>query len=671
MSYITIDNVNILKKSQEIKENLKKHTAEISNFNILKGVEFDGVLWDFSRLNTLKRESVAYKFNFEYINSEFLYYIKLVILEELIYGVNKIQTIHKDFDIMKTFSNECIKLGIEIPILIDEEFLKKYILEKEKRCKYNYLERFLGSIIKLIKLIYEIKEIDYSKIVTYIEKKREYYRKFKMDKVVSEYIPDEFLNKMVSLAIEDSKNNQISVTNRIFCNLLIIVAETGMRIEELCLLERRKVEEIKVGKNKVAYLNFISTKGENKFSEKRETYCCLTELGYEAYRRAEVLVDELISGMRIEVRLKKYRKMAKEKGIELDKITPSTYKNVLSEKIINEMESDLRKFLFIGDTTYEKIMNTSSLKEYLNRFFIRHYEEFKEIHEKNKNEIPCFKIESQTRYEKYCGRGQKKLEAFEKISKKEFPLINFHRFRVTVCSKMYKKGIPLDFIREHMNHIYEDMTCQYIKNEKKISEMEENIEILNSITDEKGYIDEKLKNNLLDKNLDEKIKKINKFLKKRNINIKTDITKILKMLEKTNSNIVENEFGACVKAVISGVCKKRKYFNSEEKNYYIGLQLETFKFIDLNYERFLQKKLMIEHNEKIVKKNKELEFELNREIKNLKYFLNKTLIKEIKLLENELNIKGMNRVIAENKKIENIIRNIDNIKKEVQEWTKS
>lgn len=671
MSYITIDAKEIIENSQDIKGKLKEYSTEINNFNILKGIEFQDILWDFSKFNTLNRESVTYKFNFEYINREFLDYIKLVILEEFMYGANKIQTIHKDFDIMKTFSNECVKLGIENPKLINDEFLEKYILKKEKKCKYSYLDRFLNGIIKLIKLIYEIKECDCSKIIGYVKNKSAYYRSFKNDKVVSEYIPDEFLNKMVSLAIKDSKDEKISITNRIFCNLLIIVAETGIRIEELCLLETGKLEEIKVGENKVSYLNFISTKGENKYNEKRETYCCLTELSSEAYKRAENLVDELIPRMSMEARLKRYTVMATEKGIEIVTLNPNNYKDILSEKIINEIEKDLRKFIFIGDSTYKKIMNTDSLTDYLKRFFIRNYNEFKDIHEKYKDSIPYFKIESQSIYEKFCGRAEKKSERFDEINKKKFPLINFHRFRVTVCSKMYKKGIPLDFIREHMNHVYEDMTCQYIKTEKKINEMEENIEILNSITDENGYIDVELKNGLEDKTIEEKINKINKFLKKKNINIKTDITKILGILEKTNSTAVENEFGVCVKAVISGVCKKRKYFNLGEKNYYIGLELDTFKFIDLNYERFLQKKSIIEHNRKVVEKNKELEFELNREIKNLKYFLNKTLIKEIKLLEDELRIKGKNKVIEENRQIRKIILEIEKIKDEVEEWIKS
>ena len=667
MSYVVINDENIIENTQNVKEILKIYSTEINDFSIIKGIKFQDELWDFSKFNTLKRESIAYKFNFKQINIEFLNYMKLVILEDLMYSSKKIQTIHKNYDIMKTFINECLQIGATIPVLIDDDFLKKYILEKEKKCKYSYLTRFLMGIEKLIKLIYEVKESDYSKIIDYIEKKKVYYNSFKTDKSVSEYIPDDFLNKMISIAIKDSQNEKVSITNRIFCNLLIIVAETGMRIEELALLKTGQLEEIQVGENKVYYLNFISTKSEDKYSEQRETYCCLTELSSEAYKRAENLVNELIDKMSLNVRLKKYQAMAKEKGMKITKLKPSNFKKILSENTIKKMEGDLRKFIFVSESTYAKIMNTSSLKEYLCRFFIRNYSEFKEVYNKNKDNIPYFKIESKTRYEKYCGRGEKKLAEFDEIKKIEFPLINFHRFRVTVCSKMYKKGIPLDFIREHMNHVYDDMTCYYIKSEKKINEMEENIEILNSIINENGYIDENLTNEFSDEDVGDKVKKINKFLKKQDINIKVDINKILKMLEKTNTTVVENEFGICIKAVISGICKRRKYFNSGEKNYYIGLELETFKFIDLNYERFLQKKSVIEHNKIVVEKNKELKFELDREIKNLKYFLNKTLIKEIHLLEQELNKKGKNKVIEENTELSNIIYNIDNIKGEIEE----
>lgn len=671
MCSIRRNNQKMILETYKIRGLIKEKNNIINDFKLMNNIIFSDNIWDFSYLNKLNRESSNYKFNFSNISEEYLNYIKVIVLEEIIYSQKKIQTINKTFDILRTISNEFNTLGVISPILVNDTFIKDYINNKEKVNGYGYLSRVIPVLKQLLLLIYNLEEKCNDDIIRYLDYKYKYYNSLKHKKSSNEYIPDDFLNNLVSCAVKDGSNNKFKETYRIFSNLLIIVAETGMRIEELILLETNKLNTIKVGDKDVYYLNFISTKSASNDNGYKDTYCYLTDLAADAYKRAERIVNQLIDNMSLKVKFNLYRDIIKNemKDIDWDKLEINNFEEVLSGEQLESLNNLARRYIFISDHTCKKISHTSSLRDYMYRFVIRNNEILSESAKKNPEDISYLSVKSNSIFEKFYGRGEDIEISFEDIKDIKYPYVNFHRFRVTVCTKLYQKGIPLDFIRSHLNHLYDDMTCYYIKNEKIKNELEENIELLKDIVDENGYINKSLDDNDIDvMNIENKIKKINSFLKKNKLNIKSDLKKILVILNKTQTTIVENEFGVCVKSLISGICKKRKYFNSDRDNYYIGLELETFKYIDLNYERFKQKKEIIEHNKKLVKDDEELRFEFDREVKSLKYFINKTLVKELDLLENEINLNGMSNVIKSNENLEFIITNIAIIKGEINAW---
>ena len=52
---------------------------------------------------------------------------------------------------------------------------------------------------------------------------------------------------------------------------------------------------------------------------------------------------------------------------------------------------------------------------------------------------------------------------------KDIYYVTFHQYRVILATILYNKGFHLDFIRQHMNHLTEEMTQHYIRfNEIKI-----------------------------------------------------------------------------------------------------------------------------------------------------------------------------------------------------------
>lgn len=664
---------NCIRNFCDIKKANKEERDKL-NFLILENLYFNDDIWDFSKLNKYNRSEVNYKFKFSSIDNQYKYYAKLVVLNEVINNKCKIQTVHKYYANIVTIVNCFIREGVIDSSLISLSFIKKYISKIEKENSPSYVCRIAVVLNKLLKVIEEVENRELKIIIEYLDEKAKELDKFRGMKSQHEYIPDVFLDNLLKCAIDDSKNEKYNLTYRIFTCLLIILAETGMRIEELGLLESGKLNTIRVGGREVNYLNFISPKAGSGLSEVKFTYCYMTDLGTSAYRRAEELVNLLIKSLSNSVKDKLYLKILKENfpNKMTNEVNIENLNDGVDTETLKKIEQIAKRYLFISHITGMKIGDISNLWEYYMRFIINNYDKLSNINlsDKQQEELSYFNINSIGRFEKFFGRGNKKNANFDDIKEINYPYVNFHRFRVTVCTKLFKQGIPLDYIRNHMNHIENDMTIYYIKTEKIQDELKENIEMMKLVSDEEGYLKIEDENSEIDdiQNYNERVEKINKFLKTNKINLNTDINKIVRIFKNTNSFILDNDLGICLRTVVNGICNRQKYFSSLNDNYHIGLTLNTFKYIDCNYDRFVQKKIIIDHNRSIAKNDEDLKFEVERECKALVYFLEKTLLKEIELLENDISKFGKNDVISRFPNLREIVNKIEIIKKEVNLW---
>ena len=142
----------------------------------------------------------------------------------------------------------------------------------------------------------------------------------------------------------------------------------------------------------------------------------------------------------------------------------------------------------------------------------------------------------------------------------------------------------------------------------------------------------------------------------------------MKILLKTNTTIEENEFGICIRSIINGVCDRKKYFSSINDNYYIGIQLDSYDFLKDHYERFLQKKNIVIHNKRVSMNDSRYLNEYQRESKALSYYVEKTVLRELKLLEEDIKEFGVVDIIEKHPKLQSIIANFDKIKEELYLW---
>jgi len=342
----------------------------------------------------------------------------------------------------------------------------------------------------------------------------------------------------------------------------------------------------------------------------------------------------------------------------------------------DKLISEAKRYLYLGKYGL-LIRGTSQLRNSVKKFFIRHRNDIdlSKLTSKEKEQIRYYDINTRSIYEYYFNVDERKNLTFEEARKMKIPYVGLHQFRVTVCTKLFMQGVHIDYIVKHMNHLSEDMTAYYNKSEIFIDELKESIKLINDITNDQGmletdadkingaFIEEANKDELL-----EKIKRVNEFLNKNNLNINKDISKITKLLLKTNTTIEENDFGMCIRSIINGICEKKRYFSSLEDNYYIGVQLDTYKFLNNHYERFKQKRNVVLHNKQMSEKKSQYINEYNREKKALSYYVKKTVSKEIELLEDDIEEFGIDNIINRYPDLRDIVCNLEEIKGELKLW---
>ncbi|AIY81746.1 phage integrase family protein [Clostridium botulinum 202F] len=650
-------------------------------FDIDKYNKFENDIWDFNYENRNKRSLALYRVNFSNIREPFKKYCKILVLKEIKIKKVRISTCVKIINILKYICDRFYDLKIINVKLLNIVAVKSYFNECKDKNKPSMISKSSSILNKLVKVIEDIEKIDLSEIKKYLSEITSTYSKIRPYTAINEYIPDIFLNQIVSVAMKDIDDSNLNYPTRLVACLIVILANTGMRAEELSLLERNKLTTIKAGDKEVDFIEFLTFKTVGRGKQFRRTSCFLSEDGGVAYEKAEKLVDEFIDNLSKEIKEKVLYYFYSGKYIRNKKFLPKKYVDELKElpqNKIDEFTNEAKRYLYLGRYGL-LIRGTAQLRNSVKKFFVRHRNDFdlSALNSQEKTQIRYYSINSQSVYEYVFNFEERKKITFENAKNLKIPYAGLHQFRITVCTKLFMQGVHIDYILKHMNHLSEDMTVYYNKSETFINELEESIKLISDITKDNGHIEtniNKIDENLIDEYSDleiiKKIKKVNEFLEKNNININKDMHKIIKILLKTNTTIEENEFGMCIRSIINGICDRKKYFSSINDNYYVGIQLDNYKFIKNHYERFVQKKEVIEHNKKIADKDSRFTNEYQREVKALTYYVDKTLNREVELLEDDIDNHGIENIIERYPDLKNIINNIEEIKKDLSLWKK-
>ena len=324
----------------------------------------------------------------------------------------------------------------------------------------------------------------------------------------------------------------------------------------------------------------------------------------------------------------------------LTKIADLAYKKLesMTDKRRNEGNSN---YLFL--TNKKLRMDQSTLSKYITKFMLRNakelelinksYDGFKMISKRNKDQARIFS--------KYINF----LEHDEYIS-----VPKSHQFRVTVCNKLIKEGVQFGWVVEHMNHLSPEMTKHYIREDKA-----ENIELSRKFF--KGVLTSEFKP--IGEQAEQLVKKIDEFVEDSKFNIKKDLDEIIDYLA-GKVPIREKIDGFCIKSAFGKKCKYNEFMCAFDM---CPNHISCFINADITYGRFINKVKVIKYNE-----DNNFKREAMIEKTKLKKLINRSLEAELQELKNEINKHGEIEIIKDYPKLKNIVKDIDSIIMEVENW---
>ena len=683
------DNIEFLMNARKSRNNFnhtKNENFRISNSSIF----FNDDIWDFNYLNVNNRNRSKYRYDFTRIPSQFAFIIKHLILNEIFYKKNSFGSSLKVYDEVAKFLRGMDKMGISNVLMLDKKSIEMYINENQKTLSSNSVERICVNIEKVIELLEEITGKKFSGAKSFVKKTAKECRTFRdAYSAKNDYIPDAFLNQTISLAIKDMNDEDLDLGRRIAACLIVIIAETGMRGEEVSLLESGMLDTITIeSTNKVVnYLKFKTFKTQSNTGEYKETFCYLPPNATNAYITAEKLMNQVVDQKRSErAELRSIILAAgKEDALKKLEILPcgkpalSDLREMvenMSYEEIQQAQKNRRKYLYV-DWKWGRLKRGSQVfRNDLVSFYIRHKNDISldNINQSDIENLNQFMFTSESKFNREFTVDQRKKIKYKDVVDDTYYFVNPHRFRVTICTKLFSGNIYLDYIIKHMNHLSEDMTVYYNKAFQLKDELEESMKILALMSkDSNGLIETNIdkvnnvayKTLLSDSLLKKYIDKMNTFLEENDFNILTDIDIILKKLKKVSAPVAANDLGVCISIISQSVCEKREMFYSTLD---LQITLPTYKNINYTYDLYKERVKVVKHNKEISDKDNNYTNEYEREVNSLKYLVNGKLKKELELLQEDLDKHGYDSVIEKYPYLDYIIKDIAIINEEIKIW---
>jgi integrase len=616
----TIESVKELPTYEKVRAELVDiRPKTFVDFFVTPNVNFADDLWEFNEFKRFSGEDWAYTFDFTKLNTTYKNYAKYMILRALFNRHNKFTTAKPKLYVIKDFINYLSEHHMFYPNLIDTPFLEEFLADAPSERNLSHKKQAIKMFLSEIEL--RVSGVHFSECFKYLNKINSRKVKVEREKGKHKFVPIEIHNKIVSLAIKDLRNENLPLTRRTGACMIVLLAETGMRIGEFRILEVNRVDEISFeGETDVFhYLNFKTYKTV-KEKDFKWTRSFITENALLAYNTlTEIFKD----------RRKSQYLFVKENGTEVSK-------TMLRYRLVEFF------YLHQDDLQLHKIIDYE-----VSQFAVTRKRNFKSLHFVPNDEMD-----------------------------KDIYYVTFHQYRVVLATILYNNGNNLDFIRKHMNHLTEEMTQHYIRL-NEIEKFELNtVETLQKrsskdgsklITDVNESSDNFIRQELQSEHYQVIYDRINKFLKKNKFNIFTDIKDIVARLSTTVNPIADMELGICAKS-FNKLCKRNEYISSINDAYYLGTQIHSLDDLPYSVKRFQEKANIIAYNENLYKKNPKYRNEYERELKGIKKYVERKLNPELMLLKDKIGEIGFEGVYNKHPNLSEIIGRISDIEKEVQKW---
>ncbi|WP_283675997.1 tyrosine-type recombinase/integrase [Clostridium perfringens] len=593
---------------------LMKFLEKSDKLPLTKGdICFSSLIWDFKDYTTLNIPKSKLKFNFTNIPEDFIKISKMYVLIKILANDNKIQTINKNFISIRKFFNYLNRNNIFDITSVTANDISNFIYKiKQTKISLGTLKHYLDSI-KDFYIFYssnyeDIYTNEIKELCNQIDYKQ--YKQYKENNKLPA-IPNDYLQKLLSLFISTMNDTSKDIDSRAFACIMLIESQTGLRVSDLTDIKTNQLKIEKYANKEYYYLKYFTFKREKGNNVSSETYIFINELSYKAY----MILDEL------------YKEDRKERNSNLLYIpTTATNLPVKDSYIRNKM----KLFILENHKILKSINVKGSLKDLKGSISIKSL-----IHNR---------------------RSIKNYPDLKESDVLSYPLT--HQFRVNVCTELYHKGVPLQYIQEYMTHLSSDMQDYYIRPKKSYQEdIVYSKQILSDIVT--GEV------KLLGKNVKAMTDKIKDYIENGKFNVAKDLDQIIDELTK-KIPIRAKLGGICIKSSMLRDCSKDA--KTDEFFCAYGVcpnHFHVFYMADITYERYLTLKNTYTYN-----KNNNFLRQAEKEKFKILNTIKDSLLPELDEVKNEVLSKGEEAIKENYPQLTFIIENFDIIYKEVISWIK-
>lgn len=598
---------------------LKGDFIDESSLLITRNIRFSDNRWNISS----KLHTDLPELDFSSIQSKiFRVLLKNIVLRELFYERKKKRnvTVYYNYRLLIKFilylENEKFMYDLRY---ITPEIVKEYVEVLKKR---NTTKNYLATMLLAVKhFLHEVQiaghKIDLS---VYEQLLTVRYEEIKTERESNKTpnIPKRIFKQTVKCALKDMEDESLRIQDRMMACLIVILSYTGMRRGELERLEADKLKDITVlDKKEKAYILDFFTYKTTPSKDGRWTKTIAFHNTVKAY--------------------KLYEQFTKERRLK-------------------------GKTTYLYLNRFGKRYSRSSFYFSFDIFFCRHQEIFQNLSEYEKGQVHIQRLNPTLM--RYIDKNQPS----PPILGSTFFTLNAHQFRVAIANRLKEKNVHLQWIRQHMNHLSEEMTKHYFRDDNNL--MRETLMRRakadgNSLELEPNTQNNLVKIELFEPELLKAYEEINRFLEKKKFNIFKDIDDIINTLK--YNPLRENIVGVCTKH-LGILCERQYRLATLEKWYYLSPNVPNIDSFDFTYKRFIDKAKIVQHNKGLVQQDSKYQRDYENEYFAFVKFYENRVLPEHELIISILNEEGKDYILSSYPQLESIISNINEVNKEIENW---